>query len=295
MEITNRLNLPEPLVNAVRNDPYNAGKSDISVTALIGSPYIRRLKRLHGDHITEDVSERIYALLGQAVHSILERAEAPHYRIEERLFHEIDCSQIERINLPDEDDSYQAIGKITLSGQFDLITPDGILQDYKVTSYFACKDGPKIEWERQLNVLRFLCWKNNIAVNKLQIVAILRDWSRTEKLRYGDKYPNEPVKVIDVPLWDLSDTWDYVSERIQSHFFREVEPCTPEERWRKVHTWAVRKQGAKRATKVFLVEDDAKDFLQDKGDKYEIDFRKGEDTRCLHYCSVSQFCEHKNV
>lgn len=278
MEITNRLNLPEPLVNAVRNDPYNAGKSDISVTALIGSPYIRRLKRLHGDHITEDVSERIYALLGQAVHSILERAKAPHYLIEERLYHKMQIG-------PDE---------ITLSGQFDLITPDGILQDYKVTSYFACKDGPKIEWEKQLNVLRFLCWKNNIVVNKLQIVAILRDWSRTEKLRYGDKYPNEPVKVIDVPLWDLSDTWDYVSERIERHFFREIKPCDPIERWTKPHTWAVKKKKAKRATKVFLVEDDAKDFLQDKGDKYEIEFRKGEDTRCLHYCSVSQFCEYKN-
>ena len=235
MEITNRLNLPEPLVNAVRNDPYNAGKSDISVTALIGSPYIRRLKRLHGDHITEDVSERIYALLGQAVHSILERAEAPHYQIEERLYHKMQIG-------PDE---------ITLSGQFDLITPDGILQDYKVTSYFACKDGPKIEWEKQLNVLRFLCWKNNIVVNKLQIVAILRDWSRTEKLRYGDKYPNEPVKVLDVPLWDLSDTWDYVSERIERHFFREIKPCDPIERWTKPHTWAVKKRKPKELQKFF--------------------------------------------
>ena len=35
----------------------------------------------------------------------------------------------------------------------------------------------------------------------------------------------------------------------------------------------VKKKKAKRATKVFLVEDDAKDFLQDKGDKYEIEFR----------------------
>lgn len=279
MEITNKLNLPEPLVNAVRNDPYSAGQSDISVTALIGSPYIRRLKRLFRHEISEDVSERIYALLGQAVHSILERAEAPHYRIEERLYHSIDIGG----------------EQITLSGQFDLITPDGTLQDYKVTSYFACKDGPKIEWERQLNVLRFLCWKNNIVINKLQIIAILRDWSRTEKLRYGDKYPNEPVKVIDVPLWDIYETWDFIENRIELHFFKEIGPCTPEERWRKSHTWAVKKKKAKRATKVFLVEKYAKDFLQDKGDKYEIEFRKGEDTRCLHYCSVSDFCEHKHV
>ena len=34
---------------------------------------------------------------------------------------------------------------------------------------------------------------------------------------------------------------------------------------------------------------------QDKGDDFEIEFRPGEDTRCLHYCSVAPFCEAKNV
>jgi len=280
MEITNKLNLPEPLVNAVRNDPYNSGDSDISATGLIGSPWMRRLKQLHGDNITEDVAERIYALLGQATHSILERAKAPNYRVEERLFHTIDSIE----ETP-----------ITISGQYDLITPDGTLQDYKVTSYFACKDGPKIEWENQLNVLRFLCWKNQIIIGNLQIVAILRDWSRAEKLRFGDKYPDYPVQVIEVPMWDLSDTWDYVSDRIRLHFFDEPTPCTPKERWHKDDTWAVKKKGNKKATKVFYDENYAKDFQLDKGgeEKYEIEYRQGEDTRCLHYCSVASYCEAK--
>tara|TARA_Y100000593_G_scaffold94928_1_gene197305 strand:- start:983 stop:1846 length:864 start_codon:yes stop_codon:yes gene_type:complete len=287
MKLTNKLNLPAPLVNAITNDPYNSGKSDISVTGLIGSAWQRRLARIHNDDITEDVADRIYALLGQATHSVLERAEAPNYRIEERLYHTIEPHY-----------NYDKVGlfcPVTISGQFDLITPDGTLQDYKVTSYFACKDGPKEDWEKQLNVLRYLCWKNSIIIGNLQIVAILRDWSRTEKLRYGEKYPDVPVMVLDVPMWDLADTSEYIMDRIQEHFFMEPTPCSPEERWSKPDSWAVKKKGNKKATKVFLVKDDAEEFRQDKGENFVIEYRKGEDTRCLHYCSVAPFCEVKNV
>jgi len=292
MKITNKLKLPEPLVNAVRNDPYDSGKSDISCTGLIGSPWARQLAFKNKNKITEDASERIYALLGQSVHSILERAKAPGYRVEERLFHTIPTvvmNDYKYLHNTTENIS------ITLSGQFDLITPDGTLQDYKVTSWYACKDGPKIEWEQQLNVLRFLCWKNQIVIDELQIVAILRDWSRANKIRHGKDYPDQPVMVIDVPMWDLSDSWDFVSDRIQAHFFNDPEPCTVEERWRKPDSWAVKKKGNKKATKVFYDQNCAKDFQLDKGgeEKFEIEFRPGEDTRCLHYCSVASFCKAK--
>ena len=106
MEITNKLNLPEPLVNAVKNDPYNSGDSDISCTGLIGSAWQRQLSIKHGSKIVEDASQRIYALLGQSVHSILERAKAPHYRVEERLFYTVEVDG----------------KKFTISGQFDYTT-----------------------------------------------------------------------------------------------------------------------------------------------------------------------------
>ncbi len=279
MEITNKLNLPEPLVNAVRNDPYNSGDSDISCTGLIGSAWQRQLSLKHGSKVVEDASQRIYALLGQSVHSILERAKAPYYRVEERLFYTVEVDG----------------KKFTISGQFDLITPQGTLQDYKVTSWFACKDGPKIEWESQLNVLRFLCWKNQIVIGDLQIVAILRDWSRAKKLQQGKDYPDFPVLVLDVPMWDLTDTWEFIQDRLRSHFIHEIEPCSADERWRKLDQYAVKKKGNKRATKVFFDKDDAEDFKQDKGEDFTIEFRPGEDTRCLHYCSVAPFCEAKNV
>ena len=58
MKITNELGLPEPLVDAVRNDGYTKGNADFSVTGLIGPPYQRKLMGEFGEKITEDVSER---------------------------------------------------------------------------------------------------------------------------------------------------------------------------------------------------------------------------------------------
>lgn len=43
MNITNELGLPEPLVDAVRNDGYTKGNADFSVTGLIAPPHQRKL------------------------------------------------------------------------------------------------------------------------------------------------------------------------------------------------------------------------------------------------------------
>ena len=51
MKITNELGLPEALVAAVRNDPYDAGTCDISVTKLISPPRMVALEAEHGKEI----------------------------------------------------------------------------------------------------------------------------------------------------------------------------------------------------------------------------------------------------
>jgi hypothetical protein len=85
MKLTNKLNLPKSIENAVRNDPYTRGNAHISVTTLIGPARIRQLMIKHADEIEEDVSDRIWALLGQVTHGILERADDDSFT-EERLF-----------------------------------------------------------------------------------------------------------------------------------------------------------------------------------------------------------------
>ena len=58
----------------------------------------------------------------------------------------------------------------------------------------------------------------------------------------------------------------------------------------------MKKKGNKKAKKLFDNEGEAiayAELLEREGkDKYEIEHRPGEDTKCLKYCSVCDFCSH---
>ena len=136
MNLTNKMNLPLAIKRAVENDPYDPSGSDISTTRLIAPPLIRSLEIKHKDEIEEDVSDRIWSLIGQSVHHIIERAETENDLSEIRLFYK----------------DIATTNNWTLSGQFDYITSDGELIDFKVTSAWSALDAlqnGKDEWEEQ--------------------------------------------------------------------------------------------------------------------------------------------------
>jgi hypothetical protein len=262
---TNIHGLPDAFVNAVLNDPYQGG-GDISATKLIDSPRRRTLYRLNKDQVVEDVSERVWAVMGQAVHAVLERAQTSAL-VEQRL--------------------YADVGNCRLSGQFDrLHLADGVLQDWKVCSVF--KAGGDEQWTRQLNVLRWLAHKNGYEAHRLQVVAIFRDWKRSESQRRDD-YPRQAIQVIDVPVWSLQECQEYVTERVALHqesdMTGEVE-CSQEERWYTGTTYALMKDGGKRAKRVVSI-------IADLGEippGHYVQERPGRNRRCEEYCEVAPFC-----
>lgn len=262
MKLTNKLGLPEALVNAIANDPYTRGKSDISVTQLIDSPRIRMLHKQH--EVEEDVSDRIWSLLGQSVHTILERAESSDIR-ESRLY--------------DEKEGW------VWSGQFDnLALLNAILSDWKVTSVWSVIYGGN-KWEPQLNLLRYLLVKHGYEVNELQIVAILRDWNRHKAGEFG--YPSSQVAVVPIPMWTMERAEEYIKERIKLHQEAEagnLPDCTREEQWRREDSWAVMKEGRKTAVRVFDDEGAAQEHLKGMPPKHYIEHRVGKATRCEDFC-----------
>ena len=142
MKYTNRHNVPQEIINAVHNDNYSRGKSTISATGLLQPPRIRLLAQEHYDKLTIDVSDEIWKLLGQSVHTILERANEDNEDTitEQRMF--------------------ATVKDWTVSGQTDSIdVKSKTLKDYKVTSVWsivsALKEG-KAEWEQQLNILSLI-------------------------------------------------------------------------------------------------------------------------------------------
>lgn len=258
--LTNKHNLPAPLVNAMRNDPYSRGRSDISVTQLIQPPQPRKL--LQGRQIEEDASDLIWRLLGQAVHTILERAYPDTAITEKRVFAEV-------------------LGWV-VSGQFDVYD-NALLSDYKITSVYAY-GRVKPEWTAQLNLLAALCRRNSMPVERLEIVAIWRDWRPKEAL--SDDYPDSQVSVVPVPLWPDEQAEAYLEERVRIHQLETPPSCTDEERWLQPSKYALMQKGRKRAVKLFDLQ--PKNMVLTESQYWE--HRPGAYRRCESYCAASQFC-----
>jgi hypothetical protein len=295
MQITNVSNLPKVIERAIKNDPYDSAGSDISTTRLIAPPRIRVLQMRNFDLLKEDVSDRIFSLLGQSVHHVIERAKLKTDIAERRLFY-----KDEKIT-----------NNWTLSGAFDLLTADGQLMDFKCTSAWSALDAltkGKVEWEQQLNVLDFLVRKNQkdvtrynkpIKVKSLNIMAILRDWSKM-KVMQSDNYPRKQVVMIPVRKWTDEEQDNFVQARIKLHQdaeqMKELPLCTAKERWRKEDAFAVMKNGRKSAWRLFPTMELAQQFIKNEkmveGQGCSIVHRKGEDIRCQHYCNVNEFCSH---
>ena len=277
MKLTNKFNLPETIINVIKRPTYSKGKAHISVTELMTAPQIVLLKRKHWDEIEQDASEMVWQIFGSAIHGVLEHGKSENHVIEQRIHAKVDGWDI--------------------SGAIDLqeVTPEGIIiSDYKTTGAWAVMN-EKDEWHQQLNVYAWLVDNvKNDKVIKLQIIAIIRDWSAKEA-QNKEGYPQSPIVTIDIPLWTMDERLAYIKRRIKMHSDAQfnldmgdpMPECGEKDMWEKPTTWAIIKEGGVRAKKVYDKEIDAIMALT-KG--YIIEQRPGERTRCKSYCQVSQFC-----
>lgn len=270
MRITNRSNLPEAIVRAVMNDKYTRGDADYSVTGLLKPPRISALERMHADELEEDVSDRVWALFGQAIHSILERSEIEAIA-EKRL--------------------YASINGVRVSGQMDrFVLKDGHLTDYKTTSVWKILKGTPTEYIEQENSYAELIRQNNAPITKMDVVALLRDWSKREALR-NEFYPKTQVETIPIPLWPQAEAYDFLSTRIKLHESakKDLPLCSDEDRWATQAKWAVMKKGRKSAVRLLDSKEAAEEMASSQKDGY-VEFRPGENKRCESYCAVAKFC-----
>jgi hypothetical protein len=278
LKITNKHDVPLPLVTLASREYYSKGKSQYSVTELMSPPRIRRLREQYDDAIEQDVSDMLWSMLGSALHVVMERGQTPGFITEQRLFYEVDG--------------------VTISGAIDLQeeTPFGvIITDYKFTSAWAVMQ-EKLEWVQQLNVYRFLVEKvKGKKVVGLRICALVRDFSRHET---KEGYPKAPIEMVDLEVWPLEKTEAYIRERLEAHRISKVDhdlgdelaPCSNEDRWMSETVFAVKREGRKTAIRVLKDEEEAK-ALAEKEKGY-VETRLGEPRRCTgNYCGVAQWCK----
>lgn len=277
MILTNHLNLPEQIVNAVKKDDYN-NNGTYSATTLLKDPKEIILFNRHKDEITEDVSEHVYSLLGTSVHYILEKAEEGENQFkEERL--------------------YYKFGDDTISGKFDFYDmEEEMLGDYKVTTVYKYLLGDNEHYRFQLLTYAYLLRKNGFPCKGGRIYQIFRDWQRS-KAKFDKSYPQKPVNVIAFRFYDKD--FAYIENEIQQRLANihkyedfaddEIPICSKENRWATDDKFAVMKKGRKSAMRVLNSKEEAEEWMKNNGGEF-IQERPAESRKCVDYCSCCEFC-----
>lgn len=273
MKLTNNYNLPFALVKAM-GEPRKPVKDRFSISDLISPPQIRYYKEKFWDKLEEDASSRLWALLGNSVHFILDKGQHPESLTEEKLT-----------------SIYMGV---TISGIPDL-WHDWELSDWKVTSVYSFLLGDKPEWEQQLNLYKWLYEQNGFKTEKLTINAILRDWQESKKLKDKD-YPEIPFVSVNITIWASDALQSHLEVKVRDLLALEPRPCTDDERWLRGETWAVMREKRKTAVKVCNSEVEAQEYLdflisaQKIKEIGYIEHRKGSYVRCERYCPVHEVC-----
>ena len=284
MNITNNNNLPEPIVNAIKNHNHIGG--DYSASMLYQSPRMVQLKKRNKNKITKDASEMVWALFGTALHNIVEKGAGKNDMSEQYLSTEI-------------------LGK-SLTGTADLLTEnnDGTytITDYKTLSVWSIIYMSSVEeWEKQLNTYAFLFTKAGFNISKIQIVGLMRDWQKSKAIT--ENYPKSQIQVIDVKLWNEIDQETYIIERIslfESHNETDsnnLPYCTKKELWQDSDKFAIMKEGRKSAVRLLDSQEKAEQFIIDNelNDKHYINVRIAKPKRC-DYCDGKDFCnQYKDI
>ncbi len=332
MKLTNRLGLPQPIVDAATRDHEYTPKR-YSVTQMLKGPREAILARRHSDEIEGDVADMAWTIFGSSMHLLLEQSQESATQLKENYI------------TADMPNGY------VLSGIFDLYDDaTGTVTDYKSATVWKVIYGEWDDYREQLLSYVWMLRQIGFDARRGEIVAILKDHSKA-KARTERDYPDHPFYVIgwdfsdeelaefgeriaakfreiercealpddDLPLctpkerWAKPDQWAVMKqelaefgERIAAKF-REIERCealpdddlplcTPKERWAKPDQWAVMKQGNKKSSKNFDNEPDAIRYAaklqEDSGRKCHVEHRPGKDQKCLEYCDCRPFCNY---
>ena len=283
--LTNNLNLPQPFVSAATSNHQPTDKR-YSVTTVLGSTCEAVLWRRHGEEVDTDVSDMAWLIFGSAVHQILENAQETDTQLKENKL------------VVDVGNGYE------LSGIFDLYDDaTGTVTDYKTCSVWKVTYGEFDDWRRQTLLYCWMLRQIGFDARRGEIVALIKDHSK-RKARFEKGYPQHPVYRIG---WDFTEEDMAEAQTLVLDWFQEVDrqealeddelvTCTDEQRWRKGDSWAVYKDGTKRAVRVLSDPDEAaelRDALERRtGRPHHVEFREGEDAKCEGYCEVRKWCPY---
>ena len=268
-----------PTLRAVANS-LDRNFSEPTVTELIAGTRETFLKKMT-DYAVEPAS-LLYALHGQAVHSINERHTQGNILSEERLKDEIISGQFDLFGkILDADDG--VLGDLKITSSFKLMKALGIYKQ-KVDTGEVYKSGLKkgqpkfrtelrfdgvrdlLDWSIQINYYRMLLERAGFKVNRMVIEALCRD----SGLRIAQER-GITKSVYIIPINKISDHW------LQRYFYHKAKAlrdatesntlppvCSFRERWgnRKCLGYCAAREHCPYAQKLTTTKEESYDELQ---------------------------------
>lgn len=282
MRITNKMNLPAAFVNAVNVRRHNEPHCFSATTLNKGAKEIILTDR-HFDEIEIDAADQVWAVLGTAVHSIMEAQK-------DENFHE------EKFKV--------AVGDSFVTGQVDSYDMEhATIFDWKTASVWKIQFADFSDWRAQGMTYAWLLKKSGLDVKKCVFVAMLKDHSKT-KAKTDASYPQLPVYRYEFNVTEeaLAETEKRIIAKVAEieNAYKlgddDIEPCSAVERWADNEKWAVMKNGRKTAIKLFDNSADADAMAGEMGNAYYVEHRPAISRKCGDYCACKEFCNfYKNM
>ena len=283
MKFTNRHNLPSVFEKIFTNNQYQKKPNSFGATTLLMPVQEIIFQQRYSDFILEDLSDRIPALIGTAVHDYLERNDDEDY-VEMYL-------------------NYEIFDDLFVSGKIDKYIKDEFtIVDYKTAKVNKIIYEDFDDWKMQGLIYAWLLFKNEFIVEKIRFISILKDWSKFTRMNNysNDKfYPDSPIYVYEfkVNSYDLNSIDEYITNKMkQIKEWKELpdeellrKPI--EERWQPKKTYAIIGEGKKRARKIFK---DKTHALNNLKENEFIEERIENPSKLDLYCSALNYAKNKN-
>lgn len=280
MLITNKYDLPQALVDAVKGDSKTHDNKRFGVTTMLLPIREIVLRRRHEDEIEVDVADCINKLFGTAFHSLIEKH---------------DKTNMSEISLEKEVNGLTLVGRLDL---YDNVNEEII--DYKTATVWKIMFKDFDDWRKQGLLYAWLCMQNGYIIKRVKFIAFLKDWTAREQRSKGEDYPKSQIYCyeFEVDINDLMEIENWLQAKFKA-LKEELDKsdenllaCTQEECWYTGDKYAVYKNASDvRATRVFDTREEAEGYLAEKmGGKGVVMFRQGEYRKCQDYCDVCNFC-----
>ena len=283
MKITNKYNLPQALVDLIKNSQFGHTEKCYSATTILNPTRFIILNRRHNDEIEIDASQCINQVLGTATHSLIEK---------------FDKTGFAEIYLKEEiRDGYFLTGKCDLYDEVNFA-----LVDYKTANVWKIKFSDFDDWRRQGLIYAWLLIKKGHYVERIRFHALLKDWTAREKRladMKGEFYPESQVYTYELKITsaDLVEIEKFIRDKFDELIEAEklsdddLLDCGKKDTWYTGDKFAVYGTNKNKAMRVFDTYEEANDYLNNKGG-VEIVARKGEYRRCQDYCECCKFCKY---